>query len=91
MATAFEVKVSRREEDSSYKARVCKVCCFGKDPSDVLDIDRVSVSERDPVYCPNTDDRSYSVYVIADDIQQAKDAGINLIKEYRSNNEDNPQ
>ena len=83
----FEVRVSRREPDDKFKAQVCKVCCFGQDPNDVVDIDRVAVSYRDPDYCPNADDKAYIVNVIAESLQEAKEMGVTIIQQYRTERE----
>lgn len=80
---AWEVRVSKKRQEDSFKAHVVKVCCLGKDPRDILNIDSVMVSEQDEIYCPDADNKAYSVYVIADNITDAKSLGVDRIKEYR--------
>jgi hypothetical protein len=87
MACAWEVRISKKDEHDSFKTRVSKICCFGKDPKDVLELDTVLVSGRDTEHCAHADHKTYIVYVVSNEVASAREKGINKIKDYRREQE----
>lgn len=77
----FHVKVSRKTAESNFYTSVDKLCVFKDGPDFIMD--KVMVHEADPEYCPNTINKTYSIYLSRENLDIAKNDGIEAIKEYR--------